>query len=210
MTSVVLAIDWRVADFEQWWTKLAGGRDQLHELGVRHYVLYRAFADPDRVFITLGLHAQGRMDRLVSSPAVLEWFDTAGTAEIPPMFIGSPVHKLSYVDGPDRADADRSWPAGAVIVAAIVRVPDFDTYLERVHATADRAIAAGVRQFWIYRALDEPDEVMSLQQVDTRTHADAWLRRPEAVAEFYRSAGTGVYPPLFVGALVDVIELEAP
>jgi hypothetical protein len=206
MASLVMATDYRVRDYDHWWSVMQGGRDGLAAVGVRHYVVYRALDDPQRVFVTVGLNTREPLDRILASPSILAWFDSAGVEEIPPIFVGTSVEKHCYAEDPPDND-ERSWPDASVIVASVVRVSDFDTYRNHVHTARERSIAAGMRQFWIYRAVDDADEVMALQEIDTARHAQAWLRYPEAAAEFYRDAGVGVYPPVFVGTVAEVIDL---
>jgi len=64
-----------------------------------------------------------------------------------------------------------------------------------------------VRRFWIYRALDDQAEVMILLQIATERQAEQWIRHPDAAAAFMAEAGAGAYPPLFVGRLVQAIEV---
>lgn len=204
MTSFVLATDYRVADYDRWWTVMHGGREELAALGVRHLVVYRAVDDPSRVFVTVGLRSRERVQQLLTSPRWIHWFDTAGVEEIPPVFVGTPVAKIRYdEDGPDLGR--RAW---GVIVASVVRVADFDHYMKMVHEQRRRSIAAGMRKYWIYRAVDDGDEIMSLQEIETLARARAWLHYPEIAAEFYQEAGVGVYPPIFVGTMAQVVRLE--
>jgi len=76
-----------------------------------------------------------------------------------------------------------------------------------VHAAVARLAASGVRRFWIYRALDDQAEVMILLQIATERQAEQWIRHPDAAAAFMAEAGAGAYPPLFVGRLVQAIEV---
>jgi len=112
--------------------------------------------------------------------------------------------------------AGPSATPGAVIVAAIEPVgrlegPEGRKGLDRlrasVHGAVTRLAASGVRRFWIYRALDDQAEVMILQEMATERQAEQWIRHPDAAAAFMAEAGVGAYPPLFVGRLVDAIEV---
>ena len=94
-----------------------------------------------------------------------------------------------------------------MVVAAIVPVGELDRLRARVHTAADRIAASGVRRFWIYRALDDAAEVMILQEIATERQAEQWIRHPDAAAEFMAEAGVGAYPPLFVGRLVQTLEV---
>jgi len=219
--SLVLAADYRVPDFDHWWATLAGDLPRLPGLGPHHVVVYRSLRDASRVFVTIGVTERGPVDILLRSPVMLSWFDSAGVDEIPPMFAGEVVEKLDLdpqVGQPGGAETGVGPPAdvaapGAVIVAAIAPVgrlegPEgLDRLRASVHGAVTRLAASGVRRFWIYRALDDQAEVMILQEMATERQAEQWIRHPDAAAAFMAEAGVGAYPPLFVGRLVDAIEV---
>jgi len=203
--SLVLAADYRVPDFDHWWAALADDLPRLPSLGAHHIVVYRSLEDASRVFVTIGFRERPPVDALLRSPGMFSWFDSAGVEEIPPMFAGEVVEKLDL--------GSRSGPAGpvaaaeTVIVAAIAPVGQLDRLRDRVHIAAGRFAASGVRRFWIYRALDDQGEVMVLQEVATEQQAEQWVHHPDDAAAFMSEAGEGAYPPLFVGRLVQAIEV---
>ena len=206
--SLVLAADYRVPDFDHWWARLTGDLPRLPSLGAHHIVVYRSLDDASRVFVTIGVRERGPVDALLRSPVMFSWFDSAGVEEIPPMFAGEVVEKLELA-----GDAAAPAVPGAVIVAAIAPVGRLEGFegLDRlrasVHAAVARLAASGVRRFWIYRALDDQAEVMILLQIATERQAEQWVRHPDAAAAFMAEAGAGAYPPLFVGRLVQAIEV---
>jgi len=206
--SLVLAADYRVPDFDHWWARLTGDLPRLPSLGAHHIVVYRSLDDASRVFVTIGVRERGPVDALLRSPVMFSWFDSAGVEEIPPMFAGEVVEKLELA-----GDAAAPAVPGAVIVAAIAPVGRLEGFegLDRlrasVHAAVARLAASGVRRFWIYRALDDQAEVMILQEIATERQAEQWIRHPDAAAGFMAEAGVGAYPPLFVGRLVQAIEV---
>ena len=206
--SLVLAADYRVPDFDHWWARLTGDLPRLPSLGAHHIVVYRSLDDASRVFVTIGVRERGPVDALLRSPVMFSWFDSAGVEEIPPMFAGEVVEKLELA-----GDAAAPAVPGAVIVAAIAPVGRLEGFegLDRlrasVHAAVARLAASGVRRFWIYRALDDQAEVMILQEIATERQAEQWIRHPDAAAAFMAEAGAGAYPPLFVGRLVQAIEV---
>ena len=206
--SLVLAADYRVPDFDHWWARLTGDLPRLPSLGAHHIVVYRSLDDASRVFVTIGVRERGPVDALLRSPVMFSWFDSAGVEEIPPMFAGEVVEKLELA-----GDAAAPAVPGAVIVAAIAPVGRLEGFegLDRlrasVHAAVARLAASGVRRFWIYRALDDQAEVMILLQIATERQAEQWIRHPDAAAAFMAEAGAGAYPPLFVGRLVQAIEI---
>ena len=206
--SLVLAADYRVPDFDHWWATLTGDLPRLPGLGAHHIVVYRSLDDANHVFVTIGVRERGPVDALLRSPVMFSWFDSAGVEEIPPMFAGEVVEKLELA-----GDAAAPAVPGAVIVAAIAPVGRLEGFegLDRlrasVHAAVARLAASGVRRFWIYRALDDQAEVMILLQIATERQAEHWIRHPDAAAAFMAEAGAGAYPPLFVGRLVQAIEV---
>jgi len=206
--SLVLAADYRVPDFDHWWAALTGYLPRLPSLGAHHIVVYRSLDDASRIFVTIGVRERRPIDALLRSPVMFSWFDSAGVEEIPPMFAGEVVEKLELA-----GDAAAPAVPGAVIVAAIAPVGRLEGFegLDRlrasVHAAAARLAASGVRRFWIYRALDDQAEVMILQEIATERQAEQWIRHPDAAAAFMAEAGAGAYPPLFVGRLVQAIEV---
>ena len=200
--SLVLAADYRVPDFDHWWATLTGDLPRLPGLGAHHIVVYRSLDDANHVFVTIGVRERGPSPALA---LMLSWFDSAGVEEIPPLFAGEVVEKLDL-------DPQTGEPGG-VVVAAIAPVArlegaeGFDRLRASVHAAAARLAASGVRRFWIYRALDDQAEVMVLQEIATERQAEQWIRHPDAAAGFMAEAGVGAYPPLFVGRLVQAIEV---
>lgn len=203
--SLVLAADYRVPDFDHWWAVLSRDLPRLPGLGAHHIVVYRSLEDASRIFVTIGFRERPPVDALLRSPVMFSWFDSAGVEEIPPMFAGEVVEKLDL--GSQSGPADPAATAETVIVAAIAPAVQLDRLRDRVHTAADRFAASGVRRFWIYRALDDQDEVMVLQEVATERQAEQWIHHPDDAAAFMSGAGEGPYPPLFVGRLVQAIEV---
>jgi len=203
--SLVLAADYRVPDFDRWWAVLSRELPRLPSLGAHHVVVYRALVDASRVFVTIGFRDRRPVDVLLRSPGMFSWFDAAGVEEIPPMFVGEVVEKFNI--GSQAGSAGPAAAAETVIVAAIAPVGQLDRLRDRVHTAADRFAASGVRRFWIYRALDDQGEVMVLQEVATERQAEEWIHHPDDAAAFMSEAGEGPYPPLFVGRLVQAIEV---
>ena len=203
--SLVLAADYRVPDFDRWWAVLSRDLPRLPSLGAHHVVVYRALDDASRIFVTIGFRDRRPVDVLLRSPGMFSWFDAAGVEEIPPMFVGEVVEKFNI--GSPAGSVGPAARAETVIVAAIAPVGQLDRLRDRVHTAADRFAASGVRRFWIYRALDDQGEVMVLQEVATERQAEEWIHHPDDAAAFMSETGEGPYPPLFVGRLVQAIEV---
>lgn len=198
--SRVLASDFTMASEERLVERLSENNDSLAHLGAHHLVVYRGLHDPRRVFATLGLHDRGSIEKLVRNPAVFDWFDAAGVEEIPPLFAGEVVEKIELESPPPEHSG--------IVVAAIAPVEDVAALLEKVRASLRRFMSAGVRRVWVYQALDDRQEVMILQELDTEEHAMAWVEHPDAAAEWMSGVGVGVYPPLFVGKLQRIMDLQ--
>jgi hypothetical protein len=206
--SLVLAADYRVPDFDHWWAALTDDLPRLPSLGAHHIVVYRSLEDASRVFVTIGFRERPPVDALLRSPVMFAWFDSAGVDELPPMFAGEVVEKFDL--GSPARPAGPAAAAETVVVAAIAPIDQLegvDRLRARVHTAADRIAASGVRRFWIYRALDDAAEVMILQEIATERQAEQWIRHPDAAAGFMAEAGVGAYPPLFVGRLVQTLEV---
>jgi hypothetical protein len=200
--SLVLATDYRVADFDHWWSAIAHDLSPLARLSAHHLVVYRSIEDANRVFVTIGVRDRRPLEALLRSPEILTWFSDSGVEDVPPVFAGEVVEKLEL-----HQSAEEFVGSTPVIVAGIVPMSDFDRFWAQVHADIDRIRDSGVLRYWTYRALDDPNEVMILQEVASERQAGRWLRHPEAAADWMSSAGVGVYPPLFVGRLVQSIEV---
>lgn len=157
--TVVLAADYRVRDFDRWWSLIGGTLDELQRLSAHHLVIYRSIDEPNRVFVTVGIRQRGPLEALLRSPRLLQWFDTADIDDIPSVFAGEVREKLDLVE-------DSGAPA-SVIVAGIVPLEDPQRWQETVHASMDGLRASGVLRIWTYQALDDEREVMILQEVDT-------------------------------------------
>ena len=235
--ALVLAADYRVPDFDRWWTWLRSDLPRLPELGAQHVVVYRAIRDPNHVFVTIGVREREPVDALLRSPQLITWFDAAGVTELPPLFAGQVVEKIdlptprtpaaTLTTPPSPATSTSpsatTPPAAAtpaappvpgidgtgVVVASIVSVGGIEALQASVHRAVARITASGVRRFWIYRALDDGAEVMILQELATERQADEWIRHPDASARFMAEAGVGAHPPNFVGRLVGTLQVPA-
>jgi hypothetical protein len=202
--SLVLAADYEVRDFEHWWDALAGELPKLPSLGAHHLVFYRSIENERRVFVTLGVSERGSVEAMLRSPTLFDWFNAAGVEEIPPIFVGKVVEKF---DLEAETEASGAEVDSTVIIAGIVPVGSMDQMLAAVHADAGQMAAAGVRRYWTYRALDDANEAMVLQEIATGHQASEWLRHPDPAAAWMSQAGASCYPPLFVGRLVQATEI---
>lgn len=202
--SLVLATDYRVDDPEQMWSALKDRRDTMADLGTHTVVVYTSLRDPGRVMVTLGVRHRLSVDELIRSARFTEWFDVAGVADIPPVFAGEVVEKIAVID-----DRDAELRAPGLVVSVVVPVADVAALMPKVHGALERFKRAGVRKVWVYRALDDPDEVMILHEIDTEANALRWVEHPDQAAEWMSSVGFPSYPPLFVGTLAHLMRIPA-
>lgn len=202
--SLVLAVDYRVDDVDRTWSLIADGHSPLAALGAHHAVLYTSAQEPNRVLVTIGLRHRASITELLRSPAFFEWFDRAGVNDLPAVFAGEVLEKINLT-----ADGTDSEPPG-VIVGAVAGVADVAELMSAVHAGLDRFTEAGVRKLWLYRAVDDGREVLTLLELESPASAQRWLDHPDAAAEWMARVGMGGYPRPFVGELAYVMSLGNP
>jgi hypothetical protein len=199
----VLAAEYVVSDLDGLWRQMTRYDKDIERLGARHIVVYTALRDPNRVFVTIGIRHRGPLEAVLRSPRILEWFDAAGVEDLPPLFGGEIVEKIQLLDDHDQPHADHA----PVIVGAIVSVPDVEQLRRQIHGAIASLRRAGVHKVWIYRAIDDGNEVMLLHELDTEAHAARWIEHQEAGARWMSAAGVGVYPPVFVGRVARILDL---
>lgn len=200
----VLAADYRMANITKLWDLLNTNEAGLERIGIRHLVVYQALRDPNRVFVTLGIRDRRPLEVLLRSSALFTWFDSVGVDEIPPLFAGHAMEKIEL------AEAVGTREPARIVVAALAPVRDLDSLLSNVHGRQEKLRKAGIRKVWIYRAIDDDNEAMVLQELDSLEHASEWIDRPDSVAEWMSGVGRGVYPPVFVGTVRHVISFGNP
>lgn len=198
--SLVIASDYRVPDPTRVWPLLARRRSALAQIGAHRVVVHISTGDYGRVLVTIGIRNREPIVDLLRSRVFFDWFDAVGVADIPAVFAGETVERIDLIDP--------SPATPAVIVAAMTSVRDVSTLVEQVHRARDRFRAAGVQKTWIYRAFDDPREVMILQQIDNDDDARRWIAHPDGAAEWMVGTGRGAYPPLFVGKFFDMMTID--
>ncbi|MGV9799328.1 fatty-acid--CoA ligase [Mycobacterium sp. NPDC003449] len=199
--SLIISCDFRVDDVDQMWKWLKKHRAGLAAIGAHHVVLYTSIWEPGRVLVTIGIRRAKSIRDVLRSPAIFEWFDISGVKDIPPIFGGEVVEKIDLAEpGPP------DYVAG-VIVGAVAVVDDVPTLMRKVHDGLGRFEHSGVRKVWVYRALDDGQEVMILQEIEDEVSARRWIDHPDAAAEWMTKAGFGGYPNLFVGKLAHVMSV---
>jgi hypothetical protein len=200
--SLILACDFRVDDVDRMWKLFKRQKARLSDIGAHHVVLYTSIWEPGRVLTTIGIHHPRSIREVLQSPVIMQWFDALGIEDIPPIFGGEVVEKIDlYEPSPDDVVA-------GVIVGAVAVVDDVSALMVKVHAGLDRFRQDGIRKVWVYRALDDGQEVMILQEIEDEVTAREWIEHPDAAAEWMSKAGLGAYPTLFVGKLAHVMAVE--
>ena len=197
--SFVVACDFRVDDVKRVWKWLQKHADALASIGAHHVVLYTSLWEPRRILVTIGFrHAQSSRD-VLRSPTLFEWLDVAGADDIPPIFAGQVVEKIDVFDPPDEEH---------VVIGVMSSVQDVPALMVRVHRALERFKRGGVSKVWVYRALDDGQEVMVLQEIDDEDTARKWIEHPDAAEEWRAKAGQGAYPKHFVGRLAHIMALD--
>jgi hypothetical protein len=200
--SLILACDFRVDDVDRMWNWLKKHRDGLGSIGAHHVVLYTSIWEPHRVLVTIGIRQARSLREVLRSPAIFEWFDISGADDIPPIFGGEVVEKIDlYPPSPDDH-------VGRVVVGVMSSVEDVSALMVKVHDGLERFKGGGVRKIWVYRALDDGQEVMILQEIEDEAAARQWIEHPDAAAEWMSSAGLGAYPTQFVGRFAHLMTID--
>lgn len=202
--SFILACDFRVDDVDRMWKWLTGHRDELSAIGAHHVVLYESIWESRRVLVTIGIRNPHSIREVLRSPAIFEWFDISGAEDIPPIFGGEVVEKI---------DLDGTGPGahvGRVVVGVMSAVAEVPELMVKLHDGLDRFRRGGVNKIWVYRALDDGQEVLILQEIADEASARQWIEHPDAAAEWMSHAGMGAYPTRFVGRFAHLMTVGEP
>lgn len=198
--SLVLVSDYRIADPSAVWMLIQQRTAALADVGVHHVLVYTSTTDSDRVLVILGIHAHGPVRDLLRSRAFFDWFDAVGVQDLPAVFAGELLERIDF-------DTD-THAAPPVMVCLVTSVADIDRLNSRVRDDAVAFRAAGVQRFWSFRALDDPHEVLMLQQIDDESAARRWLNESDDADVWLAEAGVGAYPPVFIGRFLQMMTIE--
>ena len=212
--SMVIASDYRVPDPARVWPLLERNKSALAAIGAHHVTVYTSTRDHGRVLVMIGVDSREPIVELLRSRVFFDWFDAAGVEDIPAVFAGEIIDTFeAQAQAQAQAQAHAKPPttpaAPGVVVAAIASVHDASTFISNVRSAMPRFTAAGVRRTWAYRAFDDDNEVLIVQEFPDEAAARRWIEHPDAAAEWIAGAGVGAYPPLFVGRIVDMMRIEA-
>jgi hypothetical protein len=94
----------------------------------------------------------------------------------------------------------------SLVLAADYRVPDFDRWWAKLSGNPPRLLSLGAHHVVVYRALEESSRVFVTIGVRERGPVDALLRSPRMFA-WFDSADVEEIPPLFVGEVVEKLDL---
>jgi hypothetical protein len=200
--SLVLASDYRVSHPERVAPLLEGPNSALADVGAHHVLVYASTTDPQRVLVVIAVHAREPLLDILRSRVFFEWFDAVGVDDIPAVFAGELVERLT-------TSADPPATVPEVVVSMVTPVDDLAALRDHVNETGDDMRRAGVRRLSVFSALDDPLEVMMLLQIDDEEHAHHWLQYSELAAEWLTKAGVGAYPPVFVGRLQSLVRVDS-
>jgi len=85
------------------------------------------------------------------------------------------------------------------------RVPnwqDWSTGLKQINEVdpdaRERRARYGLVRRWVYRSVDDPDEVMMVAQFTSREGAEALLKDPEGMRRWHERTGVEVFPPVLI------------
>ncbi|MGC2655850.1 MAG: fatty-acid--CoA ligase [Mycobacterium sp.] len=198
---MVLASDYRVPDPERVWPLLQRRRSALADIGAHHVLVYTSTDDYGRVLVTIGVRSREPIVELLRSRVFFEWFDAVGVDDIPAVFAGEIVERFEPSQPTEPT-------APGVIVAAIASVDDMSVLSAEIRASLARFSAAGVRKTWLFRAFDDENEAMILQELDDEDEARRWITQPDSAAPWISRAGIGPYPPVFMGRFFDSMRID--
>lgn len=198
---MVIASDYRVPDPKRVWPLLQRRRAALADIGAHHVLVYTSTDDHGRVLVTIGVRSREPIVELLRSRVFFEWFDAVGVDDIPAVFAGEIIERFEPSPPPEPT-------APGVIVAAIACVDDISLLSAGIRAGLHRFSAAGVRKTWLFRAFDDENEVMILQELDDEEEARRWIAQPDSAAPWITRAGIGPYPPVFMGRFFDSMRID--
>lgn len=199
--SMVIASDYRVPNPDRVWPLLQRRKSALAGIGAHHVLVYTSTHDHGRVLVTIGLRSREPIIELLRSRVFFDWFDTVGVEDIPAVFAGEIVERFN-------SSAPSQPTAPGVVLAAIASVDDVSILTAEIGGALSRFQTAGIRETRVFKAFDDGQEVLILQEIDDEDAARRWIEHPDEVARWMTGAGVGAYPPLFVGKLVGMMRID--
>ncbi|HEX4427961.1 MAG TPA: hypothetical protein VHZ96_01695 [Frankiaceae bacterium] len=197
---VVLASVLRVPDYDRWESMLEAATDRMRELGVMRRWAYRSLTDPSEVFSGVLVSSAEQAMGMMRSLQMTDWMVRTGVEELPPFFVGSRVASFDLTAG-ERVD-------GQFIVASIHTVRDFDRWMTMVDTDRPWMVEGGTRHVWLYRAIDDPGEVMGMMSLRSEAAARSLLRGGLTRESWFDESGIDVHPPAFVGRRTQIVDYD--
>ena len=199
--SMVIASDFSVPNPDRVWPLLQRRKSALAGIGAHHVLVYASTHDHGRVLVTIGVRIREPIVELLRSRVFFDWFDAVGVEDIPAVFAGEIVERLN-------SSTSSQSTAPGVVIAAIAAVDDVSVLIAEIRGALSRFQKAGIRETRIFKAFDDGQEVLILQEIDDEDAARRWIEHPDVVARWMTGAGVGAYPPLFVGKLVGMMRID--
>jgi hypothetical protein len=203
--SLVIVSDFRIPDAHRAWSLLEQREDALAAIGAHHIAVCRSIGERRRFLVLIGVRSREPVVDLLRSRELFGWFDAVGVEDIPAVFAGEIADRYELAE-PDSDSGGEPDPG--VVVSAILEVADPVLLMNQMHSAKEAFKAAGVRKVWVFRALDDSNEVFILQELESERHARSWIRHHDASADWMEFGGVGVYPPLFIGEPVRMIKVD--
>jgi predicted DNA-binding protein (UPF0278 family) len=116
------------------------------------------------------------------------------------------------MNGTEHASGNDEDGATMVYLVSICPVPDYDIWKTDIGGGVERRRRHGVTRHWVYRGLDDSNEVMLVLELPTMEHAKQLLASPDAgFRAWMERIGMDIYPAIFVGEHIEeVAYTEAP
>lgn len=197
---VVLASVLRVPDYDRWESMLEAATARMRELGVMRRWAYRSLTDPSEVFSGVLVSSAEQAMGMMRSLQMTDWMMRTGVEEMPPFFVGSRVASFDLTAG-QRVD-------GQFVVASIHTVRDFDSWVTMVDTDRPWMIEGGTRHVWLYRAIDDPGEVMGMMSLRSEAAARSLLEGGLGRESWFDESGIDVHPPAFLGRRTQLVDYD--
>ncbi len=69
---------------------------------------------------------------------------------------------------------------------------------EQDAAARERRAKYGLQKRWVYRSVDDPNEIMMVAEFSSREGAEALLQDPEGMRTWMERTGLEVFPPVLI------------
>src|ERR1700761_4736016 len=93
-----------------------------------------------------------------------------------------------------------------VVLATVMRVPDYERWEALLEHANDRMVELGVMRRWAYQSIGDPTEVFAGVLVSSAERAMAMMRNHNMI-DWLLQAGVEDVPPFFVGGRIASFDL---